>query len=1116
MQRVSSTRPSTTTTGWQHSTGTLASGTQTTATKTKETMTSAASFNIGKSTTAASRPAGKPSTQSSTFSSFLSSRKIFSSLSALAPVATPTTAISKASTNKAEPTNTQRFSFGNNSDNPFLERPSQQPSKDDGLSTSTLHETLQKTPKKSQVESSQQGLVLTRVLPINSPSRVSNMAATTNAQDSLNQHSSIPSSKASPKVDYEQFLSTSTVDQDQEQLELTFNARASTTKRAAPYKILSVNEREILRASRGPGFRARPIDPKVFTKAGESGVPRVIKQPLTVPISPQFSKRLRTKAAAATTSTAAKSDSSLRLGKVRTTAFKRLVNITKPPISDPHKTTLGPPLRGDGSNTATTTNAAMLTSRRKPITRPIPFTFATDKLHKDTRETANTTTVATSASDSSGILQREKDNETLVDTEASGQTAEKAISKGASGVLASRTRRPLTQPVPFKFATDDILRRRHVMFQPRGTAGSTSLTTSTAASVAKEKANPVSASVFKRSQPLKRLTVPIPFQLATQRRADVRPTVTQHTHTLESAAMASLRTPPRRSRLAGLFPVPMGHPIMTSSTHVSKPQFAPTVPISPKFGKRVPVPSLRPAQFVLKKSTKELTQPHEFHFQSDQRAKQREEYERQQSVKKREQELSQLQQKSNVLNQASAIIMTERDRRITLRESLERTYRARPVAHYQPTIIHKATRPLTKPVSPMIGEKRKRYEMEQQFLKQQQQEVEYQQNHREQEHHQEYSRSQSDEPYRTLSMSLPSMKDNAPDDEIYRTFEEAKILEAQQQALRQQLTEQERRQVALANSARATIHQPPIRLSFPMDPEIEDIQTNDTRIDDNNRRNEAGNEDSMQTEKPSSSSVASQSQTHSSPQVRDSFGGSNNHRLSRELRRISFEATRRTSSERGIRSRLSDAFSRRSASSSGSRKSGGESGPTHEYYPFTRSHEPTSVPSIIQVAKKSSVASPDTTAAISATSTITTASSAPSVVSTVPVTSALVYPTTPAVTSSPLPSSAIISTARTVAITQPPTTITSIPSSSAYIPANVPSQEKDENRRRSGSFIPLDIGSNLSPQKSSRLSKLFGAPPVSAAVRVYNDGKDSAATKSTLSRSKGPVVIQHTLTLSDL
>ncbi|KAG0310854.1 hypothetical protein BGZ97_012269 [Linnemannia gamsii] len=165
----------------------------------------------------------------------------------------------------------------------------------------------------------------------------------------------------------------------------------------------------------------------------------------------------------------------------------------------------------------------------------------------------------------------------------------------------------------------------------------------------------------------------------------------------------------------------------------------------------------------------------------------------------------------------------EREERMRLRESLERTFRARPITHYQPTVIHKATRPLTKPVSPMIGEKRKRYEMEQQYLEQQRQDEE----HQEQQEHQQFGQSQNQHTEHYNDIIASPTKGSVPDQEIYRAFEEAKLLQARKQALQQQLTEQERRQVVLANSARATIHQPPIRLSFPMDPETEALQADE-------------------------------------------------------------------------------------------------------------------------------------------------------------------------------------------------------------------------------------------------------------------------------------------------
>ena len=39
-----------------------------------------------------------------------------------------------------------------------------------------------------------------------------------------------------------------------------------------------------------PRFKARPLNPKMFSGAGDTGVPKIAKLPLTVPVSPVFSK----------------------------------------------------------------------------------------------------------------------------------------------------------------------------------------------------------------------------------------------------------------------------------------------------------------------------------------------------------------------------------------------------------------------------------------------------------------------------------------------------------------------------------------------------------------------------------------------------------------------------------------------------------------------------------------------------------------------------------------------------------------------------------------------------------------------------------------------------------
>ncbi|KAI7821408.1 hypothetical protein BC939DRAFT_478388 [Gamsiella multidivaricata] len=376
--------------------------------------------------------------------------------------------------------------------------------------------------------------------------------------------------------------------------------RTSITRRAAPYKVPTINERESLRSSRTPQFRARPLDPKVFTGAGDVGVPRIRKLPLTVPVSPVFTSR----------------------------------------------------------------------------------------------------------------------------------------------------------------AAQEI---------------------------------------------------PVPFQLATQRRAEIH----MHQHGSGAAAQTTSVGARRPSRLAGLAPLRSSIPSGHTSGAIRKSQFKPTVPISPKLGQRVPVRALQPTRFLLKKSTKELTQPHEFRFHSDQRAREREQFE--QSAKKREQELLELKQKAPELHR-------QREQRMRVRESMERSFHAGPIKHYQPITIHKATKPLTKPMSPMIGEKRKRHEMETQYLEQQQHTTHLQGSYGDIQTNASYAQS-ADDPQGSYLPELNAVVEP----EVYREFEEAKILQEQHRALQEQLTRQERRQLELANSYHATIHQPPIRLSFPLDPAFEALQTSDSR-----------------------------------------------------------------------------------------------------------------------------------------------------------------------------------------------------------------------------------------------------------------------------------------------
>ncbi|KAF9547709.1 hypothetical protein EC957_007874 [Mortierella hygrophila] len=69
----------------------------------------------------------------------------------------------------------------------------------------------------------------------------------------------------------------------------------SPRRRPTPYSIPSANDREALRIRRTPGFKARPLNPKIFTGAGDLGLPKIQKPALTVPVSPVFSQRKRVK-----------------------------------------------------------------------------------------------------------------------------------------------------------------------------------------------------------------------------------------------------------------------------------------------------------------------------------------------------------------------------------------------------------------------------------------------------------------------------------------------------------------------------------------------------------------------------------------------------------------------------------------------------------------------------------------------------------------------------------------------------------------------------------------------------------------------------------------------------
>ncbi|KAG0010956.1 hypothetical protein BGZ81_002473, partial [Podila clonocystis] len=163
----------------------------------------------------------------------------------------------------------------------------------------------------------------------------------------------------------------------------------------------------------------------------------------------------------------------------------------------------------------------------------------------------------------------------------------------------------------------------------------------------------------------------------------------------------------------------------------------------------------------------------------------------------------------------------------------------------------------------------------------------------------------------------------------------AKILQEQQRALKDQLVQHELKQLDLANSTSASIHQPPIRLSFPLDPEITAHQANPLPLRSGNQRNV---EDDTQV----SDSSVSLSQL---PARISGSGITSSTRISNEHTRVQADTRRASGDRTTLRSRLSDQAKQSLINRARSRRSleGGNtpsvpvSGP---YFPFSRSLVP--------------------------------------------------------------------------------------------------------------------------------------------------------------------------------
>ncbi|ORZ10920.1 hypothetical protein BCR41DRAFT_398096 [Lobosporangium transversale] len=488
--------------------------------------------------------------------------------------------------------------------------------------------------------------------------------------------------------------------------------RASTMRKPAPYTPPTINERAMLRSSRMSGFRARGLDPKVFMSAGDLGVPRIQKRPLTVPVSPVFSK-MHGKSRAMEESGPARSpffepkttfrakvnspvvDHFKRTGPIRPQLRNNNIATLKKPEASLSAVNTSSQTQSTGQEYADLNNVPTSTSDARSINTEIATQFRSEAASQP-----NLDAIADidNGSNYEGRVSRVYEGPSPVESLSSKAIFEQPDDQLLDGQSTRATagsrlhgpsfsRRPLTQPIPFKFATDEILRRRHIMFQPRATPGLG--TTNEGSSKTVEDNRMKTAEVLKRRLPplVKTPNSPVPFQFMTQRRAEAHIQQQQqqsHHHQDDGGAHINAHTTVTRrpSRLAGLLPLRSTTRVDGASSNAKASRFRRTVPISPELGRRAHVKALKPA-----------------------RAKEREAFD--QSVRRREEELA-------ALNQRELKLRKGREQGSDSRQNLERPSQTHSINHSRPITIHRPVKPLTEPVSPMIGEKRKRYEMEQQ------------------------------------------------------------------------------------------------------------------------------------------------------------------------------------------------------------------------------------------------------------------------------------------------------------------------------------------------------------------------------------------------------------------
>ncbi|KAI7817405.1 hypothetical protein BC939DRAFT_330949 [Gamsiella multidivaricata] len=239
-----------------------------------------------------------------------------------------------------------------------------------------------------------------------------------------------------------------------------------------------------------PRFKARPLNPKVFTSAGDLGVPRIQKRPLTVPVSPEFSKR-KTRSVVAESDLKAKEvvngAAAMRLKNMVRTE-KAAVSHSRP--SDIHK--LSQPTIPERNNLQTIGAGVQTTMfGRKGVAATAAIRMSATPVTLSgfnplVVPSVDQTRTKTHLCSITGPPRREEGPSTPPIPKAPILTTttsrSKSRSKSQPGPPMSKLRRPVTRPVPFAFATSELQRRR-MLFEPTISKPTEAATSSAAAPV---------------------------------------------------------------------------------------------------------------------------------------------------------------------------------------------------------------------------------------------------------------------------------------------------------------------------------------------------------------------------------------------------------------------------------------------------------------------------------------------------------------------------------------------------------------------------------------------------------------------------------------------------------